>query len=310
MAMGKKKDAFTDALLPESDRGVLGTSFLCIILAVAMSFFFSSKDWSVTDIVYQKARKGELKASVKLDYKKKQKEKKDVKKDKGSGPKKDGAAAKQKGRGEKRSTKTRGVLKLLTSRTKKSNYSAYTMVNNKKFAKDIDKVLKNIAGLQKGGKTNLGKRKGKSKAAFNSGYFEGGSGGIGNLVQGLLGSGGGAISTKAKGKIQGPTEKDVAISLGGGCRSAVSIMRTVHSRTPGLRHIYNKYLKSNTGFGGKITFKFSISAVGKITKIQIVSSTTGVGSFDKEIKNKIRRWRFEKVKECASSVTVPFTFSE
>ena len=175
----------------------------------------------------------------------------------------------------------------------------------------MDKVLKNVAGLQKTGETKLGGRKGKADAGFNDGYAEGGSGGIGDMLGGLLGGGGGSISTKAKGKIKAPSSKDIDWGDGGGSRSKAEVMRVVNARTPGLRYIYNKYLKSNPGFNGKVTLRFTIAPGGQIIQISIVSSTTGVSGFDKEIMQKVKSsFVFEKIKSGNTTVTIPFTFTE
>jgi TonB family protein len=167
-----------------------------------------------------------------------------------------------------------------------------------------------VAGLQTTGKTVLGGRRGKADGGFNEGYAEGGSGGIGDGLAGLLGGGGGGIATKAKGSIKTPSERDIDMGAGGGSRSAADIMKVVRQRTPGLRHIYNKFLKKKPGFQGKVTLKFTIAPGGEIISIAIASSTTGYGEFDGEIKSAVSRWKFSKVKSGNTTVTIPFTFSE
>ncbi|MCK9182551.1 MAG: TonB family protein [Fibrobacteraceae bacterium] len=87
-------------------------------------------------------------------------------------------------------------------------------------------------------------------------------------------------------------------------------MKVVRQRTPGLRHIYNKYLKLQPGFAGKVTLRFTIAPGGDIISISIASSTTGYGDFDSEVKNTVSRWTFSKVKSGNTTVTIPFTFSE
>lgn len=134
--------------------------------------------------------------------------------------------------------------------------------------------------------------------------------GIGDGLAGLLGGGGGGIATKAKGSIKIPSIRDIDMDAGGGPRSAADIMKVVRQRTPGLRHIYNKCLKEKPGFQGKITLKLTIIPNGEISKISIVSSTTGFRVFDTEIKNAVNRWTFSKVQSGNSIVTIPFTFSE
>ncbi|WP_290723833.1 TonB family protein [Fibrobacter sp. UBA2449] len=147
----------------------------------------------------------------------------------------------------------------------------------------------------------------KTGDGFNEGYAEGGAGGIGDGLAGLFGGG---SATKAKGNIKTPSGDDVKMGAGGGSRSAADIMKVVRQRTPGLRHIYNKFLKIKPGFQGKVTLKFTIAPGGEIISISIASSTTGYGEFDGEIKNAVSRWTFSKVKSGNTTVTIPFTFSE
>ena len=97
---------------------------------------------------------------------------------------------------------------------------------------------------------------------------------------------------------------------GGGSRSASDIMKVVRQRTPGLRHIYNKHLKKNPGFQGKVTLRFTIAPGGEILNITVVSSTTNYGVFDNEIREAVGRWTFTKIKSGNTTVTIPLTFTE
>jgi TonB family protein len=184
-------------------------------------------------------------------------------------------------------------------------------LTNQKFAKDIDKILKNVNGLQVTGKTQIaGTRKGKLDAGFNEGVASGGSGGIGDAMVSIIGGPAGAISTKTMGKLKPPSERDIDMGPGNSSRSASDIMKVVRQRTPGLRHIYNRFLKKRPGFQGKVTLKFTIAPGGEIVSIAVVSSTTGYAEFDAEIKGAVGRWTFSKVKSGNTTVTIPFTFSE
>lgn len=158
-------------------------------------------------------------------------------------------------------------------------------------------------------RTVLGGRRDKADSDFNEGYAEGGSGGIGDGLAGMLGGGGGGIATKAKGSIRTPSERDIEIGAGSS-RSAADIMKVVRQRTPGLRHVYNKFLKKKPGFQGKVALKFTIDPSGVIISISIAASTTGYSEFDNEIKSAVSRWKFSKVNAGNTTVTVPFTFSE
>ena len=134
----------------------------------------------------------------------------------------------------------------------------------------------------------------------------GGSGGIGDGLAGLLGSGCG--DDCVKGAIKTPSERDIDVVSSS--RSSADIIRVVRQRTPGLRHIYDKFLKKKPGFQGKVALKFTIAPGGEVISISIVSSTTGYGEFDGEIKNAVSRWKFSRVESGITTVTIPFTFSE
>ncbi|MCQ2102662.1 MAG: TonB family protein [Fibrobacter sp.] len=93
-------------------------------------------------------------------------------------------------------------------------------------------------------------------------------------------------------------------------RSADQIMSVVRRRTPGLRHIYNKFLKERPGFQGRVTLKFQVAPEGNVSSISIVNSTTGYDEFDEEISNAVGKWRFGKVQSGSTTITIPFSFFE
>jgi TonB family protein len=190
-------------------------------------------------------------------------------------------------------------IMLLTAKSKTASAAAYDLMKNQKFSKDIDRVLKDVAGLQTSGKTDGGSNEG--------------NGGIGDGLAGLFCgdscSNKGGIATKAKGNVKTPTARDIDIS-DDGFRSESDIMKVVRQRTPGLRHLYNKFLKKREGFAGRIVLKLRIAPGGEVTFISIVSSTTGYGEFDASIKNAVSNWMFNKVDFGSTTVKIPFTFSE
>ncbi|MFA6836150.1 MAG: AgmX/PglI C-terminal domain-containing protein [Fibrobacteraceae bacterium] len=308
--MAKKiTDPLVASLMPESDKRFAGVAVISLIVAISFSLWASMYEAVVDEVIFEDTEAEQLTTTMKIDEKKE--EKKEEKKKEPTKPrKKAGGGGKPRGKGQPNAPQTRGVLKLLTAQTSKANFAAYDLMKDQKFTKDIDKVLKDVAGLQTTGKTVLGGRRGKADGGFNEGYAEGGSGGLGDGLSGLLGGGGGGIATKAKGSIKTPSERDIDMGAGGGSRSAADIMKVVRQRTPGLRHIYNKYLKLQPGFAGKVTLRFTIAPGGDIISISIASSTTGYGDFDSEVKNTVSRWTFSKVKSGNTTVTIPFTFSE
>ena len=303
-------DPLVASLMPESDKKMGAIAGISLVVALAICLWASMYEQVVDEVVFDDSAAADLTASMTIDEKKEEKKEEKKKEEPKKPRKKAGGGGKPRGKGQPNAPQTRGVLKLLTAQTKNASAGAYDLMKNQKFSKDIDKVLKDVAGLQTTGKTVLGGRRGKADGGFNEGYAEGGSGGIGDGLAGLLGGGGGGIATKAKGSIKTPSERDIDMGAGGGSRSAADIMKVVRQRTPGLRHIYNKFLKKKPGFQGKVTLKFTIAPGGEIISISIASSTTGYGEFDGEVKNAVSRWKFSKVKSCNTTVTIPFTFSE
>lgn len=221
-----------------------------------------------------------------------------------------GGGGKTKGQGRPNAVEARSMLKVLTAMTKNVSNNSYDLIKQK-FAKDIDKVIKNSSGLQHTGKTHFGERRGAVTGGFNEGFGSGGSGGIEGSFASLIGGSVGALDTKSlKGNLRPPSAREIDVGTGTSSRSASDVMKVIRKRTPGLRHVYNKYLKMKPGFAGKVTFKFVIAPGGEIISINIISSTTGFGKFDNEIRSSISRWTFGTVKSGNTTVTVPFTFSE
>ena len=311
--MAKKNtpvDPLVASLMPESDKKMGAIAGGSVLVALALSFWASMYEAVVDEVIFDTSEGPDLTASMSMDEKKEEKKEEKKKEEPKKPRKKAGGGGKPRGKGQPNAPQTRGVLKLLTAQTKNASAAAYDLMKNQKFTKDIDKVLKDVAGLQTTGKTVLGGRRGKADGGFNEGYAEGGAGGIGDGLAGLFGGGGGGISTKAKGNIKTPSARDIDMGAGGGSRSAADIMKVVRQRTPGLRHIYNKFLKKKPGFQGKVTLKFTIAPGGEVISISIASSTTGYGEFDAQIKSAVGNWTFSKVKSGNTTVTIPFTFSE
>lgn len=250
------------------------------------------------------------KVVIKTDDIKKEKEK-EKKKDENKAPKVDKGGGGLHGRGSPKAPVTQAALKMITSRSTSSSLSSYTLLASK-FNKDIDKVLGSVSGLTKTGQTRLGGRRGKAESGgFNEGLASGGSGGVDNLLGGLWGGGGGGLSLTAKGGLKAPSASDIDLGEESGQRSTESIVSVIRQHTPGLRHTFEKYLKLQPGFKGKVTFRFTISPSGAIIELTVVSSTTGSDEFDQEVRDKVKSWRFEPIKGKGNDVvTVPFSFSQ
>ena len=310
----KETDELVVALMPDSDEKLRNITGVSLLVALALSFWATTYEVVINDMMFEKTSSLEIETKIEIADKKEEKkqEKKQNKKPKDIAKKNNRpGGGKPKNQGKPNTPKTRGVLKELASMTKNASASAYNLMNDQKFARDIDKILKNTNGLQTTGKTHIGVRAGKVDGAFNEEVASGGGGGIGGAFGNLFGGSGGGINTKSmKGNMKTPSVRDIDLGAGNSSRSASDIMKVVRTRTPGLRHIYNKYLKKKPGLEGKVTLKFTIAPGGEVISIAVVSSTTGIGEFDGEIKNAVGRWTFSKVKSGNTTVTIPFTFTE
>jgi len=304
----KEIDPFIAAMMPESDKRTAGISGSFMVFAVVLGLFAAMYEVTVDEILFDSIESEDLSASMKIDEKKEDKKKEEKKSEKPR--KKQGQGGKPRGKGQPNAPQSRGVLKMLTAKTSKQNYSAYNLMKDKNFAKDLDKVLSKVGGLQTSGKTELGGRRGSATGGFNDGYAEGGSGGIGDMLGGLMGGSAGGIGTKARGGLKPPTARDIDMGSGDGSRSKAEIMAVVNARMPGLRNIYNKYLKLKPGFSGKVTLKFTIAPGGDIVSISVVSSTTGYGEFDNAVKSMVATWKWKAIKSGNTTPTIPFNFTE
>jgi len=304
----KEIDPFIAAMMPESDKRTAGISGSFMVFAVVLGLFAAMYEVTVDEILFENIESEDLSASMKIDEKKEDKKKEEKKSEKPR--KKQGQGGKPRGKGQPNAPQSRGVLKMLTAKTSKQNFSAYNLMKDKNFAKDLDKVLSKVGGLQTSGKTELGGRRGSATGGFNDGYAEGGSGGIGDMLGGLMGGSAGGIGTKARGGLKAPSARDIDMGSGDGSRSKAEIMAVVNARMPGLRNIYNKYLKLKPGFSGKVTLKFTIAPGGDIVSISIVSSTTGYGEFDNAVKNMVATWKWKAIKSGNTTPTIPFNFTE
>ena len=183
-----------------------------------------------------------------------------------------------------------------TSDKTSNDCSAYPRPKN--CIKNIDRVLDGVAGLDTKGKDELSKRKKEKDPSESSG------GGIGDGLAGLFSGGNGKNATKAIGNIESPSADDVGVT---GSIDHERVMKVVQQRLPGLRHIYNKYLKKKPGFQGKVVLKLDVNANGQVTYISVTSSTANYPEFENEIAEAVSRWKFEN-STGNTIITIPCTF--
>lgn len=126
----------------------------------------------------------------------------------------------------------------------------------------------------------------------------------GTMRAGINGRGTDGVATR--GIVHPPKPTDVEMGGDAGSRSPESILRVIRTHIGGFRYTYEKALKERPDIGGKISLRFTIVPSGDITAIEVVSSSTGVGSLDDEIKDRAKRMRFDQIDK--GNVTVTYAF--
>jgi TonB family protein len=197
----------------------------------------------------------------------------------------------------------------ITSRNPRSGLGAYDLIGHALGHLDMDK-LSELPMLRRTPQSRLAGRKGRQSYEFDLAYAEAGSGCSGDCGPGVLPELA-PEGLKRPPSPQGPRVSSLDLASAGNARSTASILAVVRAHSPGLRHVYNAFLKQAPGLAGRIRLRFAISPGGDVVEIAALSSTTGDGGFDAAVIAQVRAWRFDPVKAAGNDyVTVPFAFSE
>lgn len=109
------------------------------------------------------------------------------------------------------------------------------------------------------------------------------------------------------GKVKKIDEYDIKVK---GALSKNEVVRVLRQRTPGLRHVYNKFLKKKKpNFEGLVKLKLVVNSSGEVDSVSVVHSTTGFEEFDEEIKTAVGRYKFPKVDSGNTAIEIPFEFA-
>lgn len=211
-----------------------------------------------------------------------------------------------------KSSKNPGTLALsvITSNRGDKALTAYSLISKALKEADLDKLTE-YQTLKRTGQTVIGGRRGKESHEFNVEYNADGTGGGG----GLPGIEMPVFDERIPNAAREP--KGIAKSIdidkfeNNTTRSTASILAVIRSHSPGLRHIYNSFLKLRPGLAGKLTLRFAIAPSGQVVDVGLAGSTTSAPEFDAQVIRRVMAWRFEPVKAVGNDlVTVPFNFSE
>jgi len=305
----KTQDAFLLSLLPESSHRMQSITGGALVLGLCLSFWFGTFEFLVPETLFVQVTGPESKVTLRIPPRV---EPPKTKTDKIAKPKpSQKAGAKVNSKGKPNVPRPTARLNVLTARISGKEMSAYELFKNSPINKDIAKVLRNSPSITRQGHTVLGEQRGRADGGFNKGFGEGGTDGISDVIGTLMGGAVGTIGDhKIVGKMAPPRMSEITLGDGGAGRSAAEIMHVVRSRTPGLRHIYNKHLKLQPGIAGKVTLRFTILPGGAIAPCEVASHTTGSDAFAEEIRAAVATWTFKAVKSGNTTVSIPFAFSE
>ena len=115
-----------------------------------------------------------------------------------------------------------------------------------------------------------------------------------------------AESTRPSGKVLIPSwADDIKVR---GSRSAEDVLEIMRQRKPGLRHIYNKFLKKNPKFEGRVVLRFEIAPSGEVVRTAVAYSSTGYEEFDNAVRDHVGQMTFGEVESGSAKVTIPLTF--
>lgn len=204
--------------------------------------------------------------------------------------------------------RTVGVLGMLTGvgTTAKGPSVADVLgsVKNKKdHFQDLEKALKNMTGLKATNTKNIMTRKLIQSKDVSISHKEN----IDDLVASIGTATTATLAKKGNFVIQKPESIEGAASSNMK-RDDHAINKIVSSNKVSIRMSYEKYLKRIPDLEGKITIRFTISAAGKVTDIQILENTTNNKELEQDIIRKIKMWRFDSITEGKVTVTYPFIF--
>jgi len=97
-----------------------------------------------------------------------------------------------------------------------------------------------------------------------------------------------------------------------GLRSDKEISRDMNVYPVSLGNIYKHFSKFKPDFRGKIILKFIVAGSGKITRVDIVASTTKYPEFDEAVKNKVATWPLKPTEKGSendsTTITTVFIF--
>lgn len=188
---------------------------------------------------------------------------------------------------------TKGILGVLTAG---SSTGVEDVLGDGNASNDnLADVLEGVGGLTKGGTSGSGGSSAGGGTAEGNKSLRGGRASQAGTIDNMIGDLGTASthSVQRKGKLmvsEQSTVEHVAGSTKAPARDRDVVMAVVNAHSAAILSCYQRALKLNPHLRGKIVVRFTIDYLGKISHVEVVSSTLNNPSVERCVVSRIRRW--------------------
>jgi TonB family protein len=140
---------------------------------------------------------------------------------------------------------------------------------------------------------------------------KGGVSGIDKLLENDAAQNKPAIILEKKTKIDvAPIEKVSGAQEAVGARNEQSLYKVLSQNIGRLQYIYEKFLKTNPDIRGKVEVEVTINPDGRIANVVVLSSEIPLQEFQQQIRDAIRRWKYEAIAQGQMKVVYPIVFNK
>ena len=190
-----------------------------------------------------------------------------------------------------------GVLKMLTAKGQGGTLA--DLVKGGDPGSDADKVFGQIGGVNVAGASGLNAAKGAGGTGLSRG------------IDGLRASGpseGVSTGEKGEGKVRGMVRDSAPQDLDSAELDPNAVAAKIRQYKGALIACYESALKRNPTLSGKITLRFTVNKVGKVSKAEIETDTMHDDDVNKCIIERASSWRFPPPKGQAEDVQFAYPF--
>jgi TonB family protein len=120
-----------------------------------------------------------------------------------------------------------------------------------------------------------------------------------------------AIKLEKKSKIDvAPIAKVSGSQEAVGARNEQSLYQVLSQNIGRLQYIYEKFLKTNPEIRGKVEVEVTINPDGSVANVVVLSSEIPLQDFQQQIRDAVRRWKYEAVAQGQMKVVYPIVFNK